>query len=152
MFTTGMFTTPAITIDEKQQAKDVKELKTRTKVSLGKGKTIVLAVATALNSEENKIIYAPCKNGIHVCNTVYDVTRDSFVVEAVEVYTVGEVSVHYYMEMEGVQGFRVHLPLPEKVVKRYITESEKKKFDEWKASFPSEKYNIKLLQMVTSNG
>lgn len=150
MFNAGLFSAPVLT--EKQIAKDVKELKSRTKVSLGKGKTVVLAVVTSLNSEENKLITAPCKAGIHVCNTVYDVTKDSFIIEGVEVYTLGDIPVHYFIEMEGVQGFRVHLPLPETVVKRYLTESEKKKFEDWKSKFPKETHNIKLLQMVTSNG
>jgi hypothetical protein len=147
-----LFTAPTPAVDEKQMAKDVKELKTRTKVLLGKGKTIVLAVASSLTSEENKMIHAPCKNGIHICNAVYDVTRDSFIVEGVEVYTVGDIPIHYYIEMEGVQGFRVHLPLPEKVIKRYLTDSEKKKFEDWKSKFPFETHNIKFLQMVTTNG
>jgi hypothetical protein len=146
----GLFAAPVLT--EKQIAKDVKELKSRTKVSLGKGKTVVLAVVSALDSTENKLITAPCKAGIHVCNTVYDVTKDSFIIEGIEVYTLGDIPVHYFIEMEGVQGFRVHLPLPETVVKRYLTESEKKKFEDWKAKFPKETHNIKLLQMVTSNG
>lgn len=151
MLTTGTFT-PTPVIDEKQVAKDVKEIKTRTKVSLGKGRTVVLAVVSSLDGSANKIIYAPCKNGIHVCNAVYDVTKDSFVIEGIEVYSVGDIPVHYFIEMDGVQGFRIHLPLPETVVKRYLTESEKKKFEDWKSKFPKETHNIKLLQMVTSNG
>lgn len=142
-------TTPVI--EEKQVIRDVKEIKTRTKVSLGRGKTVVLAVASSLNAADNKIIMAPCKAGIHVCNACYDVTKDSFVVEGLEVYNIGDIPVHYYAEMEGVHGFRIHLPLPEKVIKRYLTESEKKKFEDWRAKFPTENYNVKLLQMVTSN-
>jgi hypothetical protein len=147
-----MMLTPTLTIDEKQVAKDVKEIKTRTKVTLGKGKTIVFAVASALDATNNKLIHVPCKNGIHICNAVYDVTRDSFIVEGVEVFPVGDIPVHYYVEMDGVQGFRIHLPLPEKVIKRYLTESEKKKFEDWKTKFPPETHNIKLLEMVTTNG
>jgi hypothetical protein len=129
--------------------RDVREIKSKLKIERSsKGSFIVAVVIDTLDFENNKLRNIPCKRGEHVNNGVYDQTRDCYCVECVEHYTIGDIPISYKMKMEGTFSWEVYSPLPEVVIKRYLSDDARKSLDDWKARFKKDKHIIRYLQIT----
>ena len=119
-------------INEKKELQDLKAKLRFTKVDKN---TEVTAIAISKTISNNNYKVISCNKGRYLNNVVYDITKDCYYIECLDFLPIGEVPISFEVEMDGIFGWKVDLPIPEVVFRRYLSEDDKKHYDEWKAQF-----------------
>lgn len=138
-----------MTLDSKATLRDSKDIKAKLKIeSCSRGSFIVAVVIDTEDISRNTIRHIPCKRGTHISSVVYDATQDSYCVECHDFILIGDIPHSYVMCMEGVAAWETFTPLPEVVIKRYLSEEIKERLETWKSKFQDPKYQIRFIQMI----
>ncbi len=112
--------------------------------------TTIIALAISEDYSRNSIHAINCKKGKSLNNVIYDATRDVYLVECLDYHHVGGIPLSFYLEIEGILGFHINIPMPESTFKKYLTLNDKKQFDIWKESFNSKTVKFQFLQITHS--
>jgi hypothetical protein len=134
---------------ETQTAKDVRDLKRRLSLRIIDNDygTRIFAIAISKTLYGNEELRIPTQCGEPICEDVHDMIRDCYLVEGVEYLDLGEIPICAVMDMDDIYGWRVDVPIPTNIMKRYMSETQKSKFLNWKQRFRPKEYVIKLIQM-----
>lgn len=109
--------------------------------------TIIIAIAVSGRRDENRRCEISCKEGVPVSQGVYDFVSDSYYVSCASVHHVGTIPFSYEIEVEGIEGWSVIIPLPEVVFKPHLNAEDVQKLDEWKSTIPR-RWKIRYIQML----
>ena len=131
---------------EKQFQKDVRDIKRSLIIDNSYRSTTIFIVA--ISDGRNQSMFIPCE-GTALTHDVYDSVRDGFVFYGVEYYTIGNIPVSYRLEFEDCE-WQIEIPLPMSVVRRYMSDEEKRNFSLWKSKFDKEEFRFMSLQMLDS--
>jgi len=132
------------------KAKGCKELKDQLEITPGAERSFVIAVATHQDKTRNTITRISCKKGIPLGGYVYDLQNDSYVFECSDYYLLGYVPISFIARFPNLS-WEMRLPVPEIVMRKYLTPMQKKELKNFKNHFPSTEYKIELIQMVDAN-
>jgi hypothetical protein len=108
-------------------------------------RTIVYAVAIDKQGE-NEISALRCFGGVAFGCYPYDMGRDAYLVGCVGYVSVGSVPFAICVG-EG----KVKIPIPDRILEKSFTPNQKKIMQVFKEKYSSDKYEIKLLQMLGAN-
>ena len=128
---------------------DVRDVKRKTNVVSASGRTFVILAAIAHDSEKNTINRIRCGLGIPYAGYVYDSVRDCYNVNCTAVYFLGEVPVAMQLKMENVGYWSIPVPMPEVILKRYLTDQQKLDLKSFRSSYPSDSYDVHYIQFYT---
>lgn len=128
--------------------KDTREIKKGLRIDQDTSGTTVVAVAYDSQAyENNKLLEISAQSGEPLNYEAYDIVRDAYHVEGVAYYEIGPIPVNYILRMEGTH-WEENIPLPYSVIRKYMSEPQKKLFDEWRSRYKSNRYEIIYLQTL----
>lgn len=135
-----------ISFCEGNLSKDSREIKRSIKIHQGYCGTYICAVAVSTTNDElNNLMNVPV-DGTPLNKECYDSVRDFYVVEGVEWIEVGSIPVNYFLNFSI--DFQIDIPLPKNVIKKYLTDDQRERFDSWCAKWNAKDFDIDLLQSV----
>lgn len=134
-----------------QKTKSAKETAHALEVMPALERTYVIVVAVHKEKNRNIINRISCKKGIPIGGYVFDSQTDSYHVECTDYLHLGFLPVSFVAKMRGVEHWEMRLPMPELVLKKYLTSLQKKELRNFKSHFKSEEYDIQYIQMLDPN-
>lgn len=123
--------------------KDCRDIKRNLSVVQNDSTTIIGVVAVSPNESDNRILAIPASTGVPLQHGVYDTVRDCYVMAGVAHESIGEIPVGYSL-IDNEGGWRFEIPVPMKVVNRYLTERQEKTVDKFAAKY--KKHQIVYVQ------
>lgn len=129
------------------EVKDKRALKRAIKLKKTGLSTHVFAIAISPNSIENSLLSIPVIVGEPIGNLIYDHIKDCCYVEGCCYFEIGTVPVSYCLTIDGTD-WKSNSPLPISVIRRYMRENQKRRFDNWKSGY-QKGYDIKYVQLVS---
>jgi hypothetical protein len=127
--------------------KDARDIKRNLHVEQGDSGVFVYAIAVSKEVIDS-FISIPAKFGTPLGNECYDMVKDVYYVEGRSYLEIGEIPINYRL-VDSTNCWVSDIPLPRSVMKRYMTEEQKKKMSEWKSQYSSSLYNIEFLQVLS---
>jgi len=112
--------------------------------------TRVFVVAHSEVKELNETRFLSCKNLLPLSNLVYDSKSDSYIVDCVDYLELATIPISIVATMRSCQGWSVKVPLPEKVIKRYLSARQKKELKSFLSNFDI-KISSFYVQMLDPN-
>lgn len=111
----------------------------------------VYAIAISKIIEKNATIVIPAEHGKPISSFVYDATKDYFLIRGVSYMHIGEISISYTMCIDAIIGWQADVPITEAVLKRHISESDFKDYENWKIGFEKDRCTVSLIQILKSH-
>lgn len=136
---------------DQSKAKNARDVLKGIIVSESNLETYLIAVAVHKDSSKNFINRISCKKGIPLDGYVYDAQSDSYFIECTDFLHVGVIPVSFVATAKDSYFWKMNIPLPEVVIKKYLTEIQKKDLKNFKSHFSSQDYMINYVQMVNPN-
>lgn len=127
--------------------KDVRDIKRFMRLEEGHDGVHVWVVVSHEDCEFNRRIEISTQYGSPLTPEVHDTVRDAYYVEGVGIHEIGYIPVNYILFLEE-SDFELNIPLPFSVIKRYMTEEQKRAFFEWKASFKGAEFKFRFFQAL----
>ena len=93
--------------------------------------SLIYLVAVCKNNEMNGIQKIPNNRKI-VGRLVYDSVNDQYHIQAFDIVKVGVITVSYAMRMKGHPNWYTHVPIPEEVIKGYLSSKQQFAIDKFK--------------------
>jgi hypothetical protein len=91
--------------------------------------TYVLLIATHKQENKNKIERIHCEYGSPIGGYVYDHIRDSYLISCYDYVPIGAISLSCSI---SIGASVIHLPLPDSVVERYLSDRQKQEVNMFK--------------------
>jgi hypothetical protein len=116
-----------------------------------KRKTLIfLIVKDTHDIDNNRHLQVPCNDGYGLGGyaKVRDVANDCYLVEGVEVCPLGSVPFTFSLTMPSSSGWRVHLPIPDRVVDKYMAPFFRRQVRELRQKFSRPRYDWHYFQIV----
>jgi hypothetical protein len=130
-----------------QSVKDIKDIKKSFKIEQDYCGMHVIVVAIDKDDVGNTAIEIPCTYGKSLSNDVYNVVRDSYLVYGVDFHEIGTIPVNYRLKIESVE-WEIDIPLPECVIKKYMTSDQKEFFEKWCVDYKKQDYDLYYMQVL----
>lgn len=127
--------------------KDIKEIKKLIQIQNEPRGVFVYLVAYYKCLDLNPILELSTKSGIPLNPEVHNVVSDNYVFRGVSIFNVGYIPVSYRLVL-GDSCFEEFVPLPFSVVKRYMSNDNKKKLAKWKLKFNDTDFAFKTFQIL----
>ena len=137
--------------ENQMKAKIAREVLHGLVVSESNVESYIIAVAVNKDLSKNFINRINCKKGIPIDGYVYDAQSDSYFVECADFLHVGVIPASYIAVAKSSLQWKIHVPMPESVIKRFLSDTQKKDLKKFKSHFKSEEYTISYIQMVSPN-
>jgi hypothetical protein len=77
----------------------------------------------------------------------YDQGTDSYMISCVHQVPLGHIPVSYQLTMPGVGDWHLRIPLPEVVVNRYLTGTQRSRIAELQGKYAQPRYVVQIMQM-----
>jgi hypothetical protein len=135
----------------KLQNKIIREVHNSLVVNMVNSETYVIAVAVCKDGTKNFINRISCKKGIPIEGYIYDAQSDCYFIECSDYLHIGNISVSFVASSKSRNCWKINVPLPENVIKKYLSETQKKDLKNFKAHFNNDEYTINYIQMVAPN-
>ena len=113
--------------------------------------TYLIAVAVNIDHAKNFLNRISCKKGIPIDGYVYDAQSDCYFIECADFLHLGAIPVSFVATAKNSLQWRMNLPLPESVIKKYLNPTQKKDLKTFKSHFKQDEYTISYIQMVNPN-
>jgi hypothetical protein len=129
-------------------ARDIRDIKSNLNpVSTGDG-VYVVVYAVSIDTAKNRSVKIPCKHGIPIGGYVYDAVSDAYVIKCIDYANLGVVPISYKLSLPESGNWTVCVPSPERVLKRYMNNTQKSDLKRFKRIMGAEcKYEF--LQMTS---
>lgn len=113
--------------------------------------TYVIVAAVHEDTSKNFINKISCKKGIPLGGYVYDAQSDAYYIDCADFLHLGYVPLAFEAKMDGVDDWKISVPMPESVVKKYLSVMQKKELKNFKNHFSDQFYKIHYIQIVDPN-
>lgn len=132
---------PTITVTP-ETVKDSRDIKTNLEVICQHQGMFVYVLAVSNKSDANSSIQLSCKKGKPITKHCYDVTSDSYLVYGIDYLKIGYVPFNYQIRLKDFKSFLIDIPVPERLLKRYISESQLADLEEFKLRYKNCSYEF----------
>lgn len=124
---------------------DEKYVKSQLKVSRGVESTFVVVVALSKSCSKNGIMRIKGSNGNPMGGYVFDSVHDCYVVKGMDHRCLGYIPISFRIEADS---WTSHIPVPEKIVKRYLSSDQKSVLKSFQNTYNKEDYDLQFVQFV----
>lgn len=146
-------------MSENNQSEPINQMKTKIAKEVLNGlvinesniETYLIVVAVNKELSKNFLNKIPCKKGVPIGGYVYDAQSDCYFVECADFLYLGVVPISFVAKSKSSIQWQINVPLPENVIKRFLTQTQKKDLKTFKSHFKMEDYDISYIQMVNPN-
>lgn len=114
-------------------------------------KTYVIVTATHRESGRNFVNRISCKKGLPIGGYTYDSQTDSYHVECADYFHLGFIPISFGVKIKGLEHWQMRIPMPENVLRKYLTSLQKKELKNFKNHFKAETYELQYIQMIDPN-
>lgn len=133
--------------DPKKPAKDNRDIKTSLEVvTQHKGVLVYLVARHPSKGSYNSNTRLSCKKGKPISKEIYDVTTDSYIIDASDYCKIGDIPVNFQLRLKNDDNFVIDIPAPERVLKRYMTKEQLDSLEQFKTSYKG--FDFQFLQVL----
>jgi len=133
------------------KAKTAKELQHFLEVVPSFERTYIIVTAHHRERGRNFVNRISCKKGLPIGGYTYDSQTDSYHVECSDYLHLGYVPISFTTRVKGLIGWEMRVPMPENVLKKYLSSLQKKELKNFKNHFKVEDYEVQFIQMIDPN-
>lgn len=131
--------------------KTAKETHNGIEVVASDESTYIIVTAVNKESSKNYIHRISCIKGSPIGGYCYDVQSDSYHIDCADYLHLGSIPVSYMASSKEFDSWKIRIPMPENVIKKYLTPLQKKELKIFKTAFKSPDFDIKFIQMIDPN-
>jgi hypothetical protein len=135
--------------DEQKISKEQKE-KMQIVIRTDEPSYLVVA-AVARDEKRNTLVKISCKRGIPFGGYVYDNQSETYHYECCDYLHLGVVPVSAYITLKENSNWKVKVPLSESVLKKFLSEMQKKELKTFRNHFPITDFDLHFIQMTSPN-
>jgi len=129
--------------------RDLKDIKSNIRVGVEPDSTYVLIFAVHKSPSYNSAMAIPCDRGTPIGGYLFDPIHNCFQVFCVDYLPLGYINISFTLNADGVGEWSTTIPVPEVVLKRHMSEDQKKDLRKFKNGFkPSSDYTFEFLQLI----
>ena len=128
--------------------KDARDIKLNLKLRQTSACTYVIVMAIDAQQANNKIFRIAPGKGTPIGGYVYDTVNAFFSVRCMDYVCLGFIPVAFEASMGSSEGWSVRVPLPEAVIKRYLSQEQLADLAGFKSKYAADCYRIEYLQSV----
>jgi hypothetical protein len=136
--------------------KDIKNIREELQPEFVMEPVFITVVAIHNNPVKNQEVKLACQRSLPMEGYRYAAVNDKYTVVCFDNMPLGFINISYFITMNGTGGWRLRVPMPEAVVKRYLSADQRRKLANYKATFRNagEDVRFEYVQMVSasSNG
>lgn len=115
-------------------------------------RTVVFVIVLDKNKDENNVLSAiRCHGGVAFGGYARDASADAYIVKCCNFVQIGQVPFSLAITMPNIGGWKMEVPIPEKVLEKHLTPQEKHSLEELRKTYPVPEYEIHLIQMLGCN-
>ena len=137
--------------EEQKEFKICKEQKEKMQIRIKSEPSYLVVAAVAKNSERNSISKISCKRGIPFGGYVYDNQSETYHYECCDYLHLGIVPISAYITFKENSSWQIKVPLAESVLKKYLSEMQKKELKTFRNHFPATMFDLHYIQMTSPN-
>lgn len=128
---------------------DVADIKHHLQVHVLSARTYVIAMAIdAQHVDRNKVFRIAVGKGMPIGGYIYDTVGDFFGVRCIDYICLGFIPITCKANMESSEGWSANIPLPEVVIKGYLSTDQLADLNRFKSAYKADCYRIEYLQSV----
>ena len=127
---------------------DSKDVKSSLKVRATQESTYIILLVTHEDPDLNKLQQISCDRGTPIGGYVYDSVNDCYYVSCLDYLPLGYIPVSFKVEMKDAGNWFVPVPVPEKILKRYLDDGQKVDLKRLEDLYNDEHHRISFLQMI----
>jgi hypothetical protein len=127
--------------------KDTKSIKKSITLEQNFQGVYVWVVASHKNFDLNQKMEIKTDFGIPLTPEVHDKIRDVYYAEGTNIHFIGYIPVSYRLIIED-SNFELIIPLPLSIIKKYMTDCQKKNYKEWKNSLENINLEFRFFQIL----
>ncbi len=139
-------------LNEEQFEEAMQLVKDNIVVEASTYRTLIFLVIKDLQ-DKNKPLSISCSNGLGISGyaKVRDVNEDCYLLDGVECYSLGSIPFAIKMTVPNSGGWSIDVPMPDKMVERYLAPFFKRQLKEVKQKYPKPKFEWNYFQILSCN-
>lgn len=137
--------------EESKDFKICKEQKEKMQIFIKSEPSYLVVVAVSKVPERNSISKISCKRGIPFGGYVYDNQSETYHYECFDYLHLGIVPISAYITLKENSSWKIKVPLAESVLKKYLSDMQKKELKTFKNHFPATMFDLHYIQMTSPN-
>ncbi len=132
--------------------KDIKDIKSSLKFEVTFDASTIIVMAVHKDSKRNTRVKIPCDGTLPIDGYCYCSINDCCTILCCGHLELGSIEISYIARMRGAASWNVKIPVPEKVIRRYLSVEQRLSLRSFQNSFKSEAENItfEFVQMVNA--
>lgn len=129
---------------------DLKDFRKKVQlIQMDDGMCVTVIAINNKNYEMNEVRTIPAYTGEAINVGVYDLVKDSYIVECQSYRELGPIPINYKLCIKGAYGWMVDVPLPLSIIERYLTQDQKDDLAEWVSNLGNVKdFTLETIQVV----
>jgi hypothetical protein len=133
------------------QIRDNKGFKSAFLLTRTTDPVFVIAAAIHKVPDRNSQKNISCEKGIAIGGYLYDTANKCYIISCYDSYSIGSVGFSFTMSMIGGSNWKIDVPMPESVLKRYMSTHQREQFRLWRRKFPKNEFRFEYLQILDCN-
>lgn len=133
------------------ESKLAKRVAKGLKIRADRCPTLVFAVAVAHDPDKNFVNRLNCKRGLPLAGYIYDTQSDTYCYDCADFVFLGTVPISFRLSVEGDPDFDLAISMPEKVLRSFLSEGQRKIVARFKKHFVSSQYRVAFVQLLEPN-
>jgi hypothetical protein len=138
------------TNDDSVEKRQAKEIKFHLDIITHYDPTYVYVICRS-NDGENTSIKVPTKRGVPIGGYVYDAANESYLLQGVDMLPLGIIPVSLRVTMRGCENWAVDMPIPEVILKRYLSTQQKNLLKSFQSKWIGENFTFEFVQFLSAN-
>lgn len=140
-------------LSDEQFEETMELVKENVVIEASRNRTLVFLVIKDTQGEFNKPQTIPCSDGYGISGyaRVRDIGEDCYLLDAVECYSLGSIPFAIKLTIPNSGGWKVDLPMPDKMVDRYIAPFFRRQLKEYRQKYPKPRYAWHYFQILNCN-
>lgn len=139
---------PVGEIKPEHHQKSYQDIRQRMGVEVSTDRTYVVVLAIHADPSKNVLTRISCREGIAISGYLHDLQADTYYVECHDYVPIGYVPVSFYQTMPGVGNWKQRIPMPEIVLRRYMTTQQRHDLRQFKATYKRGQYSFHFMQTI----
>jgi hypothetical protein len=131
------------------EIEDLDWLKESLGVYISQEPIIVYAISIDKEQKEHNLTNSiRCFGGIAFGGYAHDVSKDSYLIQAVEYLQLGNLPFSFVISIPSAGNWKAKIPAPEKVIEKYFSPDQRKALELFREKYKTPKYEIQFIQML----